>query len=83
MKICVTFQISINSSETEEEAEPEIGLEAELRDMQDDVIAPEANASSEVEAVWTTPAMRSEPVNKLFIEQRSKSQHTVYSTYMF
>ncbi|ELU09966.1 hypothetical protein CAPTEDRAFT_221820 [Capitella teleta] len=51
--------------------EPEvIGLEAELSGIDDDVVVTDETQSS-MEAKWTVPTMRSEPINKVFIEQKS------------
>ena len=62
---------SASRSETEEEEVVEVGLAAELGDLQDDVVEAE-KAEAMGEARWAQPAMRSEAISKVFIEQRSK-----------
>ena len=68
-------------SETEEEVEA-VGLAAELGDLKDDVVEAEKEEAME-EAKWAQPAMRSEPVNKVFIEQRSELLSDYIENLMF
>ena len=52
----------------------EVGLAAELSGLQDDVIVAEGPAEVDLDkAVSKVPALRSEPMGRLYIEQGSKS----------
>lgn len=49
-----------------------MGLAAELADLEEDVVADDHD-DDQIEAKWTTvPVMKSEPLNKVFVEKESE-----------
>lgn len=74
MQAFLILRYVCSRSETEEdEGEVEVGLAAQLGDLKDDIIeAEKAEEAAKEEAVWAQPAMKSEPISKVFIEQKSK-----------
>jgi hypothetical protein len=54
-------------------------LEAELSGVDEDVVVTDETQSS-ADVKWTVPSMRSEPTNKVFIEQKSKIYIFIHST---
>ena len=53
-----------------------VGLAAELADLEEDVVGDEDEA---VDTKWTAaPVMKSEPLNKVFIEKQSESYFFVH-----
>ena len=54
-----------------------LGLAAELADMEEDVVVDD---DDQIESRWTAvPAMKSEPLNKVFVEKQSKNIIVVLS----
>ena len=77
-KATVFFRLLDIRSDTdgdEEEVEDEVyevGLAAELGELKEDVIMSDSMEQKREDATWAQPAMRSEPVSKVFIEQKGK-----------
>ncbi len=61
--------LAIYCRKPEVETHTNLGLEAELDDLEDDVVVTDSSESIDG-AAWNGQAMHSEPVPKIFIEQK-------------
>ena len=73
----MNFLLYYFRTETEEESEyDDTGLPGEFSNLKEDVVIAddaEQRKLEEQQAIWTTqPTMRSEPISKVFIEQRGE-----------